>query len=304
MSRTYADERKCNKIPIILPGTEQRRTNCCIFGVNKAFDANGTEVTLPFSITLKDFRIDYYEDGFSPKQYSSILEIEGKELSTSVNHPGRHKRYLIYQSGYDAVDGRYSVLKVVRDPWLPLVALGGLLMAMAAVLSLRIVWRSRKALLAALLLAAIFTVLSVARIRFGRQMPALRSLWFVPHLIVYMLAYSVMALSVIAGVCSVFSSKVREHLPGRLLSTASSLLLIGMICGAVWAQQAWGNYWAWDAKECWAAATWLLTLVASHSSRQRTRLVFLLLAFLAIQIIWYGVNLLPAAESSLHTYNR
>lgn len=268
-----------------------------------AFDADGNTVQLPFGIALEEFRIDYYEDGCSPKQYTSTLDIDGKKCLTSVNHPCRYKGYSIYQSGYDTVNGRYSVLGIVRDPWLPVVALGALLLAISAILSLRTVWRNWKVLVAALVLACTFAILSVARIKFGTLMPALRSLWFVPHLIVYMLAYSVMALAVIIGVTSLFLRRVPKHLPERLLSTSSSLLLTGMLCGAVWAQQAWGNYWTWDAKECWAAVTWLLTLAATHISGNKKKLVFTILAFLAMQITWYGVNYLPAANNSLHTYN-
>lgn len=271
---------------------------------NMAVAENGDAVILPFNVALMDFKIDYYDDGCSPKQYTSYLDIGGKELQTSVNHPCRYKGYRIYQSGYDSVNGRYSVLKIVRDPWLPIVALGALLLAIAAILSLKTVWQSWKILLAALVLAAVFAILSVARIKFGTLMPALRSFWFIPHLIVYMLAYSIMALSVISGVASLFSRRVPEHLSERLLSTASSLLLTGMLCGAVWAQQAWGNYWTWDAKECWAAVTWLLTLAAMHIPGKKKRLVFTILAFLAVQMTWYGVNYLPAANYSLHTYTQ
>ena len=79
-----------------------------------------------------------------------------------------------------------------------------------------------------------------------------------------------------------------------------------MLCGAVWAKQAWGNYWTWDAKECWAAATWLLSLAGTHlpSSGRKNRLLFTVLAFIAMQMTWYGVNFLPSSGQSLHTYNQ
>ena len=269
-----------------------------------AYDVKGGIVQLPFSISLSDFQIDRYEDGISPKQYTSCLSIDGKQLKTAVNHPCRYKGYHIYQAGYDAEEGSFCVLKIVRDPWLPVLALGALLLAASAFLNLKETWKSWKIPAAALALAIVFTLISVARINFGTLVPALRSLWFVPHLIIYMLAYSVMALSVIAGIASLISGKVPEHLSGRLFSTASSLLLLGMLCGAVWAKQAWGNYWTWDAKECWAAVTWLLTLAGTHTSRKGLAKLFTLLAFLAIQMTWYGVNYIPSAAASLHTYNQ
>ena len=39
----------------------------------------------------------------------------------------------------------------------------------------------------------------------------------------------------------------------------------GMLAaGSVWAQDAWGRYWAWDPLETWAFITWLLLAVALH----------------------------------------
>ena len=254
--------------------------------------AGGDVVESPFELSLEEFIIDYYDDGVSPKQFTSRLKVDGNDLSTSVNHPCRYKGYRIYQSGYDQEGGSYSVLKLVSDPWLPAVALGALMMLAAALVGLKKVWNSRKALVAALGLAAIFTVISVAGINFGTLVPALRSLWFIPHLTIYMLAYALMALALVT----------RAEISGKFISTASSLLLIGMLFGAAWAQQAWGSYWTWDTKECWAAVTWLLTLAVTHTTNRKARLAFTILAFLAMQMTWYGVNYLPAAGMSLHTY--
>ncbi|MBQ0024695.1 MAG: cytochrome c biogenesis protein ResB [Bacteroidales bacterium] len=269
-----------------------------------AIDANGNAVPLPFSVLLEDFKIDCYQDGISPKQYTSTLSIDGRTTQTSVNHPCRYKGYRIYQSSYGIDSGRYSVLKIVRDPWLPVVDLGALILLFGALLSLKTVWRNWKILVAVLLLAVVFALISLERISFSTLPPALRSLWFIPHLIVYMLAYSILALAVVSGFASLFSTKVPYGLPEKLLSTASSLLLIGMMCGAVWAKQAWGDYWTWDAKECWAAATWLLTLAGTHVQGKGLRFSFAVIAFLAMQMTWYGVNYLPSSMQSLHTYNQ
>lgn len=269
-----------------------------------AVDVDGNAVPLPFSVLLESFNIDCYRDGTSPKQYTSTLSVDGKTLQTSVNHPCRYKGYRIYQSGYDIGSNRCSVLKIVRDPWLPAVTLGALMLLLGAVLGLKKVWSNWKILVAALILSVVFALISVARISFGNLPPALRSLWFVPHLTVYMLAYSILALAVITGFASLFSSKIPKGLSAKLLSTASSLLLIGMLCGAVWAKQAWGDYWTWDAKECWAAVTWLLTLAGTHIPKKKSGLLFAVLAFLAMQMTWYGVNYLPSSTQSLHTYNQ
>ena len=58
--------------------------------------------------------------------------------------------------------------------------------------------------------------------------------------------------------------------------------------------------------ECWAVVTVLITLIFSHMPyyRKGWRLfLVVLVAFLAMQMTWYGVNYLPSAEFGLHTYN-
>lgn len=141
-------------------------------------------------------------------------------------------------------------------------------------------------------------------------MPALRSAWFVPHVAVYMVAYALLTASLLLFALSFCKDRTTLRVQSDALTrTGSALLLLGMLMGSVWAQQAWGTYWAWDAKECWAAATWLLYLVQIHFRRRfplrpKTALAWLLAAFAALQITWYGVNYLPAAEKSMHTYSQ
>ncbi|MCQ2142583.1 MAG: cytochrome c biogenesis protein CcsA [Bacteroidales bacterium] len=273
-----------------------------------AMSPKSAPIILPFTVRLEEFRTDYYEDGVSPKQYTSRLLIDGKTMETSVNHPCSHKGWIVYQSGFDGDNPNVSVIKLVRDPWLPFVLLGILLLAAGAVLSFRGVWKSKFVLPTVLVLAVVFTLISIAKISLGTLVPALRSLWFVPHLIIYMVAYSVLALSLVLGVVSLFKDGKTAGLSFKLLTTASSLLILGMLCGAVWAKFAWGDYWTWDAKECWAAVTWLLTLLAIHipealGKNRKWLVITVLLSFLAMQITWYGVNYLPSSNNSLHTYN-
>ncbi len=37
-----------------------------------------------------------------------------------------------------------------------------------------------------------------------------------------------------------------------------------LLFGAIWAQDAWGRYWAWDPLETWAFITWLSVLFVLH----------------------------------------
>ena len=271
---------------------------------NTAYTQEGLTIPLPFRIQLKDFRVDYYDDGVSPKQFTSTLSIGGTEMQTAVNSPCRAEGYTILQSGYDRQEGRYTVLQLVKEPWLPVVYAGMLLMALGAIRMLLGRWKARTTIPVIAVLTIGFTAFSIAKINFGTLMPALRSWWFVPHLFIYMVAYSLMALAVVMR----WVEDRRPRLHGTtegLVRSASGLLILGMLAGAVWARQAWGDYWSWDAKENWAAVTWLTTLVMLHMRhKQSTRAyIILILAFLALQITWYGVNYLPSAKGSLHTYN-
>lgn len=170
-------------------------------------------------------------------------------------------------------------------------------------------WRYRFLLPFAAVLASVFTILDMLRpeIQSRTLMPALQSAWFVPHVAVYMLAYAVLAAALAVASASLFRRPGLLADADRLTRIGSALLILGMLSGSVWARQAWGDYWAWDAKECWAAATWLLTLTYIHfrlhrPAAHRTAVALLLAAFLALQVTWYGVNYLPAAKKSLHTY--
>jgi len=144
------------------------------------------------------------------------------------------------------------------------------------------------------------------------MVPALQSPWFVPHVMVYMLAYAILGVAAVTAIYLLFFRKRdilnREvELCDNLIYTGVAFLTLGMLFGAFWAKEAWGHYWSWDPKERWAAATWLAYLVYIHfrlqePAKYRTALTLMLLAFLALQICWYGINWLPTAGNSIHTY--
>ena len=95
-----------------------------------------------------------------------------------------------------------------------------------------------------------------------------------------------------------------DNLSYRLIGIGFSFLTIGILSGAVWANEAWGSYWSWDPKETWALITWITFAIYLH-----TRLVkgwqgqkSALLASLGFLILWVcylGVNLLG---KGLHSY--
>jgi ABC-type transport system involved in cytochrome c biogenesis permease subunit len=79
-----------------------------------------------------------------------------------------------------------------------------------------------------------------------------------------------------------------------------------MLMGAVWAKEAWGDYWTWDPKEVWAfitAASYLVYLHASYAGiSKRKALIIIPLAFIMLMITWLGVEYLAVAQESIHSY--
>ena len=98
------------------------------------------------------------------------------------------------------------------------------------------------------------------------------------------------------------------NIADNLVYVGLAFLTIGMLFGALWAKAAWGDYWSWDPKETWAAATWLCYLVYLHfrkalQSDWQMACAILLIAFVCLQMCWWGINYLPSAQgTSIHTY--
>lgn len=133
--------------------------------------------------------------------------------------------------------------------------------------------------------------------------PSLQSIWFVPHVLMYMIGYTLTTVACLVMVVSFFkkgtvataqevTAEVRrsklakqraekaaqeaaETAPksdreimqegcNSLARVAFPFMTAGMFFGAIWANQVWGNYWSWDLKENWALITWLIHAVYLH----------------------------------------
>ena len=173
-------------------------------------------------------------------------------------------------------------------------------------------WRFKWVLSFSTLLATVFMVINCLRPELHDKglMPALQSAWFMPHVAVYMFSYALLGVATLLAIYYLVKRN-ESILPAidNLLGGGLALFTVGMLTGALWAKQAWGEYWSWDAKEAWAAATWFLYLGAIHLRLMRPSgvqkfCIVLIVAFLSLQMCWYGVNYLPSAEKSVHSYNR
>ena len=175
-------------------------------------------------------------------------------------------------------------------------------------------WRFKWILSFSTMMAIVFTCINLLKpeIHSKSLMPALQSPWFVPHVAVYMFAYAMMGAATVFAIYLWWKSSRREILPEEmkacdtLVKIGWAFLSMGMVMGALWAKEAWGDYWVWDPKETWAAATWLGYLLYIHLRPKMKdydyTFALLIFNFLLLQMCWWGINFLPAAGSSVHVY--
>ena len=178
-------------------------------------------------------------------------------------------------------------------------------------------WRYKWILSFSTILALVFICVNLLKpeIHSKTLMPALQSPWFAPHVIVYMFAYAILGAATVMAAYLLFFKKEdttaeEMDISDNLVYVGLAFMTFGMLFGALWAKEAWGHYWSWDPKETWAAITWLAYLVYVHYRRMPTHhpklaLWTLLVAFVLLQMCWWGINYLPSAQgTSVHTYTQ
>ncbi len=148
--------------------------------------------------------------------------------------------------------------------------------------------------------------------------PALQSNWLIAHVITCFLGYA--SFAVACGMGIMYLVRGKEEGTGLLSSLPSHRVLddlmhqtivfgflwlsVGIITGAVWANQAWGTYWSWDPKETWSLITWFVYATALHArfvrGWQGKRIAILsIVGFISVIFTYFGVNFLL---SGLHSY--
>ncbi|MGC6482410.1 MAG: c-type cytochrome biogenesis protein CcsB [Synechococcus sp.] len=95
-----------------------------------------------------------------------------------------------------------------------------------------------------------------------------------------------------------------DNLSYRTITVGFLLLTVGIISGAVWANEAWGSWWSWDPKETWALICWLVYAAYLHTRlsrgwQGRKPALVAALGLVVIVVCYIGVNLLGIG---LHSY--
>nr|YP_010281830.1 cytochrome c biogenesis protein [Circaea alpina subsp. caulescens]UKH51209.1 cytochrome c biogenesis protein [Circaea alpina subsp. caulescens] len=99
-----------------------------------------------------------------------------------------------------------------------------------------------------------------------------------------------------------------DHWSSRIISLGFLFLTIGILSGAVWANEAWGSYWNWDPKETWAFITWTMFAIYLHTRTKKNAesvnsAIVAFMGFIIIWICYFGVNLLGIGLHSYGSFN-
>ena len=163
--------------------------------------------------------------------------------------------------------------------------------------------------------------------------PALRSPWLPLHVGMAVLAYGAFAVAAGAALLvlvrwAVERRRERLMLPAvspetgvwpdadvcdnalyRAVVLGYPWMTLALLCGAIWAQMAWGRYWNWDIKETWSLIIWLIYTLFLHLRLMRgwrgPRLALVALAgFGTVLFTLWGVSWLARTVGlqSLHVY--
>jgi cytochrome c-type biogenesis protein CcsB len=152
-------------------------------------------------------------------------------------------------------------------------------------------------------------------------MPALKSNWLLVHVLTAFLGYAAFALAFGAALLYLWQGRATAVPSGPMAAAAGAremdrliyravvlgfiFLTLGILTGAVWAEQAWGRYWSWDPKETWSLITWFIYAGLLHARLVKgwagRRIAWLaVLGFLAVLFTYFGVSfLLPGLHSYL-----
>jgi cytochrome c-type biogenesis protein CcsB len=147
--------------------------------------------------------------------------------------------------------------------------------------------RYSKIALAGTALLAFLILMTAAHSSYDPQLtnliPMLKSYWLIVHVATLTIGYGFLGLGFILGlICLILylfiSHKNAERLDVIMeeltsineltLTIGLFLVTIGTFFGAVWANESWGRYWGWDAKE-----TWSLAIIIAYSMILHFRLV-------------------------------
>jgi cytochrome c-type biogenesis protein CcsB len=159
----------------------------------------------------------------------------------------------------------------------------------------------------------------------GPLVPALHSYWLVIHVTAAIIASGTLLVGFVAAALHLMrigydagkrrfpyplarrlpSAEALERLTFRVHAFAFPIWTFAIMCGAIWAEAAWGRYWGWDPKETWSFVAWVVYACYLHarstpSVSRRVTSWIAVAGWVAMLINLYGVNIFA---SSFHSYS-
>lgn len=140
-----------------------------------------------------------------------------------------------------------------------------------------------KITLAATSLLAFFTLMTASHSSYDPQLtnlvPVLKSYWLIIHVATLTISYGFLGLGFVLGFFNIgiylfktpknsqrlsLITKELTHVNEMNLTIGLFLATIGTFLGGVWANESWGRYWGWDAKETWALVITIVYTIILH----------------------------------------
>jgi cytochrome c-type biogenesis protein CcsB len=109
--------------------------------------------------------------------------------------------------------------------------------------------------------------------------PVLKSYWLIVHVAVITSSYGFLAMAAILGFMNLIFIIIRNsknqirvndiikevgYIIELSLIVGLFMLTVGTFLGGIWANESWGRYWGWDAKETWALVSVLVYAIIIH----------------------------------------
>ncbi|WP_242132132.1 cytochrome c biogenesis protein [Aestuariivivens marinum] len=175
--------------------------------------------------------------------------------------------------------------------------------------------RYSKITLAATALLAFFTLMTAGHSNYDPQLtnlqPVLKSYWLIIHVATLTISYGFLGLGFILGLFNMglylskttknwnrVSLMIKELTYINEMNLTIGLLLatVGTFLGGVWANESWGRYWGWDAKETWALVITIVYTIILHmrlAPKIKGEYIFNVAAvfgFGSVLMTFFGVN--------------
>ncbi len=282
-------------------------------------NSSGSFEKLPFYMSLNNLSVEKYGSGKEKKLTVSVslkYNDEVEDANFSLNHPYYYHQYGIYlfdfgknKSGNDFVHLRITESRFRNCVFVGLVFTILSSFCFMAVSMIELAKRRGRWSFAVLMILLVGIVVAVM-MKMNPMMcsaevpPILRSVWFLPHVIAYILSYAVIIYTWLrSGVVMV--RRTDNSATIALFETGVALYTIGLALGIVWAHFAWGTFWGWDIKETLALIMWGYSVLAMPMMRRLkdSRVVVFMLITVAVLLLllcWIWPSLLHLG--GMHSY--